>query len=530
MPFRFFWISPQVTKRQDELRRIVTKINPIATETTNSEQESTLHITVVEEVISKYGNKDIYVTDQCIFEAERRSINNPDFFRDNHQYLSLCLLNISITSTGFSGTDICRISKLISLLGGTFHKNFSNDTTLVIAAWTASKKVYDAAELDLPIVSIDWINQCFKNLIRLPPNDYLLPCFQGCTFSSSNLIPNQRSELSKMIKNGGGKWNEALDDSTAYLIAQYLSSTKKIMIALKGNVPIIKPEWIRKSIIRISSPIQYALNWWAVSDDQLDIFKGMTFGLDKSIKDREVFIDAIVASGGSYSEKPNYYIVQNDLNSAQSESRPTYVSPRWVLSCISERKFVNINDSPTYVPYKFITPLPDVIGQSIVLYKFDENTRFELSDVLRDFGANVFFSFSKNANFVISQDPDSNLLKVSKEYEIPVIHAKWIYDIMKCGKAPPIDNYIVKQNEVKMSFKMLCERIKRTTSKPIESTDHSETHLDYNQLESFTQTENSSPKRERGRGIEVGYRSIDPIPISAATENFDTFLAALTGS
>lgn len=531
MDFKNFWISPALSSKTKEFTNIILKLNKEATPAKSEGDQNTLHIAPIDEVISNFSSNLLYISDQCLLEIDRKGIDNLNFLKTNNQCVNLCLSNFCITSTGFSSDSIKEIAKKIILLGGKYQRSFQDDITLVIAARSASQKVYSASSFHIPIVKVEWIDTCFKNFVQVPFDQYQIMPFFGCTFTSTDLLPKQNNKISEIIKKCEGKLIDKFDRSTTFLVSQTLCNTPKIQLALKENVPIVKPEWIfRCENSHIISPIDFTLNWWCMCDEQSDLFKGISFGLSKEIPDRRTMIDIIIAHSGSYEERPNYFLTTS-IKRDQTNKDSILITPRWILTCVSEKRLIDPNESPTFSPFPFSTKIEGIVGRSFFLSNLQEDRRHEYADLLRTFGATVFFKFSKRANIIIAETINDNTFSLAKEYSIPIVSISWIVELARTGIFPDIESHKLKENKTSINFRQICQKIKReltlseskssNSTLKTQKTQYQEINLD--QLESYTQQ--SSNDKIKITTNEVGYDAQENVEIQVNSD-FDPFLAA----
>lgn len=529
MEFKYFWISPAFSSRIKEFTNIILKLNKEATSTPNEGDINTLHISTVNEVISKFSSKMLYISDKCLLEIDRRGIKGLNFLSTEFQCVSICFSNLCITSTGFPSEIIQEIAKKVILLGGKYQKSFQKDTKVVIAARSASQKVYSASFNHIPVVTIEWINACFKNLIQVPFDQYRVLPFFGCKFTTTDLTPKQNKRISEIIKKCGGELQDKFDRSTTFLIAQTLSNTAKITLALTENVPIIKPEWIfRCENSNIISPIDFTLNWWCMSDEHSNLFQNLSFGLSKEIPNRKTMIDIIIAHNGSYNENPNYFLTTNNKRDQYSKDS-ILITPRWIFMCVSEKRLIDPKDSPTFSPFPFSTQIEGITGCTFFLANLQEEHRLEYADLLRTFGATVFFKFSKRANIVIAESANEHLFSVSKEYSIPIVEISWLVELSKTGIFPDIDSHRLKEKTMTINLRQLCQKIKKglTQSEGKSALDTQKPQyqeIDLEQLESYTQ-QSSGDKNKRTN--EIGYDASQENVEVQVNGDFDPFLAAI---
>jgi poly [ADP-ribose] polymerase len=92
---------------------------------------------------------------------------------------SLPLAGYTIALSGtFAGTNQTAVQRTISSLGANVAKSLTADTNVLVSTTAdvkkGSKKVQDASASDIPVVSLDWLDECASSLKAADPMDYLL--------------------------------------------------------------------------------------------------------------------------------------------------------------------------------------------------------------------------------------------------------------------------------------------------------------------------------------------------------------------
>jgi hypothetical protein len=355
----------------------------------------------------------------------------------------------------------------------------------------------------------------------MPLDPHRLLPFQGCVFSSTDLTSKQRNKLLTLVKNGGGAWSDQFSDSVTFLVAHRISNSQKISLALSGNVPIVKPDWIKRFHATIKAPHAFVLNWWCLEEAGHPIFKGKVFEIAKGTKNARLLADVIRAHGGKGSGEPDFVIADH---TTEKHGHATFVSPQWIWTCVSERKLVDIDSSITFTPLDFAPPVIGVSNSAFVLTNMDDESRIQFADLLRDLGATVCFSFSKNAKLIIVETSDDRLAQLSDEYAIPIVSVNWIAALVKSGLAPDPEPFLVHQKETRPRLKEMCTHLRRCTSRPSPGIGAPKVSL--GNLNLFSQM---SSDREKG-GFRICYEASQPAVAVPRPGCGDPLLSALQGN
>lgn len=492
MKFQHYWISPSLCSIESDITRIMLTLCRDLKQTSNESTPFTIHIAPTNTVIAKYNSKDFYITDNCLYDIEKKllTLDNIEMFQSN-QLISLCLLNFSVSSTGFSSNTIDQIVQKVHLLGGTYEHTLNKKVGILIASKSVSQKIYSATSENIPIVRIDWIDSCFRSLFLMPPDSFSLSPFFNIKFTTTDLPSKESRALAKIIQKLGGEFSEKFDQTTTFLIANTISTTKKFELALMYNIPIVTTEWIKLCIRRekIVDPTPFIMNSWCISDQFSQLFHDITFGISKDIKNKDILIDIILANKGSYSEKPNYYITKTRTN----VKNVIQVTPRWLLMCCHEKRILDPSTSFTFSPFSFPLKIQGVFGQSFQLANIREEKRVEYAEILRSLNASVFYSFSKTVNMIIADNPSTRLLMTADNYSIPIVKVSWLSELCQTGILPNINNHLhIQKLSNNVNLHSICQRINesiRANQIKTSMMNHQDldTELNYSQLSKCTQ-------------------------------------------
>lgn len=460
---RKFWISPSLQSKSRLISNQVHRIQGNLILTSNFGDQCTLHIATTEEVLTQVGSEHYFVTEKILSDLSNLEFSHFMVSSSSRQCISLCLRNVTIAYTGFNEDASTIIKDKISLLGGkiTVEDDVENASVLIANCPIYESVITDHA-LGIPIVSYDWIDQCFQKLSFLEFKEYLLKQFSGLTFTSTDLEPSQQKLLKSIIKDGGGNWQDVLDDKVNFLIANSLTMTNKIRLAMKIGLPIVTPNWIFSQEKQFSYFQADLLNWWILPGKTYPIFASIAFAIHKDCEYRDILIDLIEIHSGIMSNKPDIYIVPNFY---QVPDKKKYVTPTWIWNCFSQKKVLELNECVCYTPFSFSKPIKKLHGMIIVLYRISEPLRSEIAECLRQNGACVYFSFSSKAKVIISFEESEKLSRLVDQLKIHVVKPVWVVDMMKSGKYKEPKNYLITHTKTDLNF--LCSSIVKVKTERI---------------------------------------------------------------
>lgn len=550
MRFSTFYLSPSLTTNLDDIRNLIKHLSFHMTEVFTPSPD-TLQIGSLSEVIDSYESSRYIITETVLHDIVTHQI--PEFPLQIHpipvcQRISLCLSPLWILCVGFNTDEIMDINRKVSLLGGTLTRDFSENVTIVISHTNISPKVIKARKYNLPIVSKQWLDDCFSEVQRIPltKNDYLLPPFHGITFTSTDLVSKTRRELKKLAVNNGGTWSDVYDDSITYLVAEGLSNTKKIGIALCQGVPIVRPTYLR-------NPSKFdVINWWCMSNQKMPLFDGFIFSIHKNCDNIDAIQEAIIAHSGEINKNATYLIVPHGFDTSkwmksnsgnESESKKfsglNFVTTDWLWACIENKKILPFDMSPLYQPLPF--PCPIETAKNVTFYlssSLNDESRKTAACLVRESGGFPVFKFTNNVQYTIAEKYNHELMKLEINQKVPVVSIEFVVQLLKTGKFPDPKLFQLggKQKDAMMS--KLCKIImnkSKESENDVENmnkndlaTDSNLNKTDYERsdLESFTQDLTSTQNEVT---IEVKYdsqakQSQDTVPENSNKKDMNDYL------
>ena len=455
---RHFWISPSIIHHEKEIIYLIHQINPKLNRTFQFGDETTLHIGSKNEVVENFNSSLYFVTQKFLLDTNQQNI--PRFFLPSYckQRISLCLYGKTIGFSGFDKEQMLILIQRVLLLGGSVESNHNlNKIDCIIAHDTISPAIISASQVDIPIVNSSWLSDTFSFLEEYPYGKYPLLPFSNLVFSSSDLDPLTARQLKQYITENGGIWSDSLNSSVHFLIASHLTMTPKIKLALRQNVPIVKPQWIKIHRLTLTMPNEWIFNIWCQPNQNSELFNSLEFYIDPRCDDIDLLQSAITSYSGTISTNqsdgmilivpPNYQALalKDGPNALDNISKQIVGTTYWVWACISLNKVLLLTENPIFQPFKF----PFLIGQlanwTIILNQIPEPIKSYYAGTLRMLGATVIFSFSKNAKVIISDHPNESIIKAAKG-RIPIIKSLWITLLVEQGIIPPFEGLLVGNN------------------------------------------------------------------------------------
>lgn len=457
-----YWISPSLSGKDYQISSYVNQIQPGLKRAKTYGESKTLHIGSIDDVLEQINSNIYYISYQMLEDAALTyKIDHFQVSECFRQCLSLCLKGLCFAaSSSYNKQEFTNIVEKVALLGGEFVS--INDANIINVYITNIPLIPTSISLlkrnDLKIVKFEWVEECFKQVERISFDDYIIRKFESLSISSSNIEPNQSKQLKEKVLNGGGTWNETLDNSVSFLIASNFSSTPKVKLALQMSVPIVDPKWVYAQSKNLCSIDPYILNFWILNGyKQSALFSGNTFAIHVDCEDRNCVIEAIKAHSGSFSTTPDFLIVPHFF---QTTIDKICVTVSWIWLCIKEKKIINPDSSILYRPFPYQKVSSKLKNYVVVLYKIDnESTRFEISECLRTLGVIVHYKVSSKANVIVVYKKDDSIIKAANRYRIQLVSFNWVIKLINTGKLPSFDNYLI-ESEKDVAIKTIFNGIK----------------------------------------------------------------------
>ena len=165
----------------------------------------------------------------------------------------LLLKGRQICVTGLSRTEEEITKERIESLGGKFSKDLFNRTFCVIVKKVGSQKCVVARNLNIPLVRLEWLQDCINNQSIQPMENYAVRTFTGLKFGLSGFSPDEfyvtdadkqieQQILNTVISLGGEVYNELMDDTFCVLLKRVGSSMYQE--ALTRNIPCVDLQWL----------------------------------------------------------------------------------------------------------------------------------------------------------------------------------------------------------------------------------------------------------------------------------------------
>lgn len=155
------------------------------------------------------------------------------------------LRGVKICLTGISSNEERKFKQCISTLGGIFSNNLTKDSSCLLVKKVGSKKYQAALDLNIPVLQLEWLNDCFSTFSMLPMDAYRAKPFTGLAFSSTGYSVEDRSAIQHLIaENGGINCEKMAQDICTHLIALTSGSDKYKAAKQWKTVQVVSRRWL----------------------------------------------------------------------------------------------------------------------------------------------------------------------------------------------------------------------------------------------------------------------------------------------
>lgn len=163
----------------------------------------------------------------------------------------LAMDGLKVLASGFEMDEKVKIGKLVTAMGGVLHTKASSDVSFVIVKNVLAAKYKWALNiLKKPIVTINWLYQCWNEHRIVPQEAHRVLPFSGLTICVTRIPADERKEIQKLIVQNGGKYSAELTKNCTHLISDSAEGDKYKVARKWGHIHIVTRKWFDQSIAR----------------------------------------------------------------------------------------------------------------------------------------------------------------------------------------------------------------------------------------------------------------------------------------
>ncbi|XP_071442261.1 DNA topoisomerase 2-binding protein 1-A [Hetaerina americana] len=213
-------------------------------------------IFVIDEFSGKAFNylkefKCVIIGPRCLMTCllERKAIPNIP-----SPIISIAMVGIVATATGFTKEIKKTLSEKIGLMGGIYLNAFNASVTHLIADGVGSQKYKVAVERKVPIMTEDWVGAVWEaglkenvSAMDVQFSLHKLPTFKGMVICASQISKKEKQNLMTLITSNGGQYSPQLDSKETGLLVIGDPSGTKFTFAKRWGIPCVTPQWVYDS-------------------------------------------------------------------------------------------------------------------------------------------------------------------------------------------------------------------------------------------------------------------------------------------
>ncbi|KAL7176344.1 hypothetical protein ACSBR2_029810 [Camellia fascicularis] len=156
----------------------------------------------------------------------------------------LAMDGVKVLASGFEMDEKLEIGKMVTAMGGVLHAKTSLDVSFVIVKNVlAAKYKWALNVLKKPIVTLNWLHQCWKEHRIVSQESYRVLPFSGLTICVTRIPADERREMEKVVVQNGGKYSAELTKKSP--------EGDKYKVAKRwGHIHIVTRKWFDQSVSR----------------------------------------------------------------------------------------------------------------------------------------------------------------------------------------------------------------------------------------------------------------------------------------
>ncbi|CAK7346916.1 unnamed protein product [Dovyalis caffra] len=132
----------------------------------------------------------------------------------------LAMDGVKVLASGFDMDEKVKIEQLVTAMSGVLQTKASVDVRFVVVKnVSAAKYKWALNVLKKPVVTINWLYQCWNEHRVVPQESYRVLPFSGLTICVTRIPADKRKEIEKLIIQNDGKYSAELTKKCTHLIS-----------------------------------------------------------------------------------------------------------------------------------------------------------------------------------------------------------------------------------------------------------------------------------------------------------------------
>ncbi|XP_018314729.1 DNA topoisomerase 2-binding protein 1-B isoform X3 [Mycetomoellerius zeteki] len=331
-----------------------------------------------------------------------------------------------ICTSGFNTETKDWIQQRVEYMGGFFTKQLRGSVTHLIADSVMSAKYERAIEMEIPIMTKEWIEAVWKaNLKEIIKADdkifdkYKCPVFMNLIVTSTNIQRRQKEEIKRLIHQHGGIFMGPLDGTKVRVVLATKNGplSDKLKYAMENDIACLTLDWVYESI-----KIGYALPFHNF------IIQSVKACSTPEKSNTQELLNCSNISSITHDRRHTNYISESFCSTISN-----YSNIDAITSKLSTTSKLNVLDRLTFGEAKSAGPFLD--GCNIYLAGFVTSVRDRLNKILNVGGATRFDDISGAVTHVIVGDESkafAELKAIKSEGLCPyILNVEWLEESMK---------------------------------------------------------------------------------------------------
>ncbi|XP_071943540.1 DNA topoisomerase 2-binding protein 1-like isoform X2 [Antedon mediterranea] len=377
-------------------------------------------------------------------------LNSLDLYKPpDEEFLDSCKIYLS----GFTGSRLEKVRKIINTGGGTRFSHFTENVTHVVVETGTEDHIelITSSDYKPEVVTVEWLVECFKQTAMVSEQPYI--CLDVPTTCFENLkIP---VETVKDKKKPAKKVSSvSIEDQEDDVMLQYLDKSTRDYAGNKKSEE--EEEDDDDDATQIQQDIEVD-----VPDEELEngIFTGKKFTILEFLEDEEEEITNMInAEGGivistSDNSKADYQIVPNVVTKAVSNIC-NVATNCWLQKCMEFQEVYQVSSHPLYLPILLDLnkkPLKDCVLTVSQYIGVERDCLLHIATLL---GATCQEYLSRKAKnnvkantHLLLKDPEGTKYDAAKKWKIPAVGIGWILECAQQCRHADEDNYLIDNQE-----------------------------------------------------------------------------------
>uniref|UniRef100_A0A0V0IWY0 Putative DNA topoisomerase 2-binding protein 1-like n=1 Tax=Solanum chacoense TaxID=4108 RepID=A0A0V0IWY0_SOLCH len=400
---------------------------------------------------------------QCVLSCAKEQRPLPQ------QGFTCCLAmdGVKILASGFEMDEKVEIGKLVIAMGGVLQTKASLDVSFVIVKNVLAAKYKWAYNiLKKPIVTINWLHQCWKEHRLVPQESFKILPFSGLTISVTRVPADERKDMEKIILQNGGKYSPELTRKCSHLICDVPEGDKFKVAKRWGCIHTVTKRWFEQSVARRACLNEESYPVQAGSNTLSTVRMTNQHSLEKGIRNIQGLSSLATASNA----EPVFCsrVADSDLEATLSQNMSATSSYVPVFTKEPENSPAEYPKSDYSAP---VSTKGEKSGASteqenngcdgvvaddsetddndlyladcrILIVGFNASEMRKLVNLVRKGGGSRYMSFSEKLTHIIAGNPSENEIKELRNLAalgvIHVVKSGWLEDCDRENKEVPV--------------------------------------------------------------------------------------------